>query len=309
MTAGRESREPVRWETQPLRALLFAPGSEPRKLSRVGDYGADGIVLDQEHAVAETEKDDARAAVRASLAGYTGTQVVAVRVNGPETSRLEDDIRAVVTADLDCVMVPKVEEPSLFVALDALLLDVEARQGLPARSVRILATIETAAGVVRVNEIAAAGKGRLVTLVFGLVDFSRDLGIDLSAEGDELLYARSRIVLAARAAGLAAPLDGPYLDLDDLEGVEREARRSRSLGFGGRVVIHPRHVEPTQQAFAQLSDEERESCHRVVEEFERAESQGLASIRVDGRFVDYPVYIHAKRKLALDADFHRMVER
>ena len=309
MAAGRGSRKPVRWETQPLRAILFAPGSEPRKLSRVGEFGADGIVLDLEDAVAETQKDGARAAVRASLAGYDATPVVAVRVNGSETSRLEDDIHAVVTADLDCLMVPKVEVPSLLAMLDALLLDVEASQGLPARSVRILATIETAAGVVRADEIAAAGKGRLVTLVFGLVDFSRDLGIDLSAEGDELLYARSRIVLAARVAGLRAPLDGPYLDLDDLEGVEREARRSRRLGFGGRVVIHPRHVEPTQRAFAQLSDEERESCDHIVQKFERAESEGLASIRVDGRFVDYPVYVHAKRKLALDADLHRMVDR
>ncbi|HJV29470.1 MAG TPA: aldolase/citrate lyase family protein, partial [Gaiellaceae bacterium] len=114
----------MRWDTQPLRAILFAPGSEPRKLSRVGDFGADGIVLDLEDAVAESEKDDARVTVRAALAGYDATPVVAVRVNGPETSRLEDDIHAVVTADLDCLMVPKVEDPSLLARVDALLLDL-----------------------------------------------------------------------------------------------------------------------------------------------------------------------------------------
>jgi citrate lyase subunit beta/citryl-CoA lyase len=292
----------VHWDTQPLRSLLFTPGSEPRKLSRVGDFGADGVVLDLEDAVADSQKDQARVAVREALGGYEATPVVTVRVNGADSNRLEDDVRAVVTADLDALMVPKVEDPTLLAKLDEFLLELEEERSLGARSVRILATIETAAGVARADDIARGGGGRLVTLIFGLVDFSRDLGIDLTAEGEELLYARSRVVIAARAAGLRAPLDGPYLDLEDLDGLERDARRSRRLGFGGRVVIHPRQVEPAQRAFAQLTDDERESCDRIVREFELAESEGRASIRVDGRFVDYPVYVHAKQKLVLDAE-------
>ena len=128
MVAGCTSRKPVRWDTQPLRAILFAPGSEPRKLSRVGEFGADGIVLDLEDAVAETEKDQARVTVRAALAGYDATPVVAVRVNGSDTGRLEDDIHAVVTAELNCLMVPKIEDTSLLARVDALLLeDAHAR--------------------------------------------------------------------------------------------------------------------------------------------------------------------------------------
>ena len=295
---GRDRlRAQVDWETQPLRCLLFAPGSERRKLDRVGEFGADGVVLDLEDAVAETQKDEARVLVRAALAGFDSTPVVTVRVNGADTNRLEEDVRGVVTADLDCVMVPKVEDAGVLAYVDSLLRELEADLGLPPQTVRVLATIETASGVANVERIAAAGAGRLVTLVFGLVDFSRDLQIDVTPEGHELLYARSRVVVAARAAGLRAPLDGPYLDLDDLKGLEREARRIRGLGFGGRVAIHPRQVEPVQRAFTELSDGERRRCERIVAEFERAEAEGLASIRVDGRFVDYPVYADAKRRL------------
>lgn len=305
MEGGERLRARVDWDTQPLRCLLFAPGSEPRKLRRVGEFGADGLVLDLEDAVAETQKDEAREAVQAAVAGYDSTPVVAIRVNGADSGRLEDDVRGVVTADLDCLMVPKVEDPQLLADLDVLLGELEAGLGLAPQSVRVLATIETAAGLVNVERIAEAGTGRLVTLVFGLVDFSRELAIDVTAEGYELLYARSRVVVAARAARLRAPLDGPYLDLDDLEGLERDAHRVHGLGFGGRIAIHPRQVEPVQRAFTYVSDDERERCDRIVQEFERAEAQGFASIRVDGRFVDYPVYLHAKQRLALSAEQQR----
>jgi citrate lyase subunit beta/citryl-CoA lyase len=291
-------RPPVVWDDQPLRCLLFAPGSEPRKLRRVDEFGADGVVLDLEDAVAEVEKDDARVAVRVALAGLRSTPVVAVRVNAANTNRLEDDVRAVVTADLDCLMVPKVEEPRVLAELDVLLAELEERVGVERGTVRVLATLETAAGVANAEAIAAGGAGRLLTVVFGLVDFSRDLDIDVGADGHELLYARSRVVIAARAAGLRAPLDGPYLDLDDLDGLARDTRRIRALGFGGRVAIYPRQVDVVQRAISELSDDARERLRRVVEEFERAEAEGIASIQVDGRFVDYPVYAHAKRRLA-----------
>src|SRR6266581_4413173 len=105
------ARPPIDWDEQLLRALLFAPGNHPRKLEKVGGFGADAIVLDLEDAVADAEKEAARGAVQAALPTYTGRTVVFVRVNGPETGRLEDDARAVVCADLDGLMVPKVERP------------------------------------------------------------------------------------------------------------------------------------------------------------------------------------------------------
>jgi citrate lyase subunit beta/citryl-CoA lyase len=287
-------RPPVKWESQRLRCLLFAPGSEPRKLRRVDEFGADGVVLDLEDAVAEAEKTEARTLVRAALAGLRATPVVVVRVNGADTNRFADDVRAVVSPDLDCVMVPKVEGPEILDELDALLTELEAPRG----AVRILPILETAAGVANADAIAAGGNGRVITLLFGIVDYSRDLDIEVGPDAHELLYARSRVAIAARAAGLRAPLDGPWLDLQDLDGLAEETRRVRRLGFGGRIAIYPGQVEVIQRTCGELSETARERLQRVVEEFERAESEGIASIQVDGHFVDYPVYVHAKQRLA-----------
>jgi citrate lyase subunit beta/citryl-CoA lyase len=289
----------IDWNEQALRSLLFAPGNHPRKLEKVGSFGSDAIVLDLEDAVADAEKSAARELVRAALPTYGESTVVVVRVNGVDTGRLEDDVRAVVCSELDCVMVPKVERPDTLGLVDELLTACERESGLEQGRIRVLALIETAKGLVRCEEIAASAPARLYTLIFGLGDFSVDIRVDVTPEGDELLYGRSRVVVAARAAGLPSPLDGPYLDIQNVEGLERECRRSRKLGFQGRVVIYPAHVEPAQRAYSELSDEEAEQCRRVVAAFEEAEAAGSASIQVDGRFIDYPLYDRAKQKLRL----------
>jgi citrate lyase subunit beta/citryl-CoA lyase len=195
-------------------------------------------------------------------------------------------------------MVPKVEDAGLLDELDELLTELEEQAGLDRGTIRVLPTLETAAGVANADSIAAGGAGRVVTLLFGIVDFTRDLDLEVGTDGDELLYARSRVAIAARAAGLRAPLDGPYLDLQNLDGLAEETRRVRALGFGGRIAIYPGQVDVIQRTCSELPDAMRERLQRVVEEFERAESEGIASIQVDGRFVDYPVYVHAKQRLA-----------
>jgi citrate lyase subunit beta/citryl-CoA lyase len=289
----------VNWDTQVLRSLLFAPGNEPRKLAKVGTFRSDAIVLDLEDAVADAEKDAARGLVHEALATYGEGTVRIVRVNGHDTGRMEDDLRAVASGALDCVMVPKVERPETLARADAVLTTLERERGLAAGSVRLLALIETARGLVRSEEIAAEAPPRLLTLIFGLGDFSVDIGVDITPDGDELLYGRSRVIVAARAAGLRPALDGPYLDLPNLEGLEADCWRSRRLGFQGRVVIYPGHVAAVQRVFSELSDEEAERCRRVVAAFEAAEASGSASIQVDGRFVDYPLYYRARHKLTL----------
>jgi citrate lyase subunit beta/citryl-CoA lyase len=180
-----------------------------------------------------------------------------------------------------------------------LLTELERARGLEAGRIRILPLIETAIGLVRCEEIAMAAPPRVVTLVFGLGDFSVDIGVDLTQDAAELLYARSRLVVAARAGRLQAPIDGPYLDLQDTEGLVANTFRSRQLGYQGRVVVYPPQVEPVQRAYSELSAEEVERTRRVVEAFEQAEADGLASIQVDGRFVDYPIYYRARHRLRL----------
>jgi len=292
-------RPPVDWDRQLLRSLLFAPGNHTRRLERVGEFGSDMIVLDLEDAVANAEKVAARSPVRAALSTYTGGVVVAVRVNGASTGLMEEDVEAVVTPDLDCILVPKVESVETLQEISALLDRLEREAGVPKRQIRLLPIVETALGLVRCEELALSAPSRTVTMIFGLGDFSVDIGVDLTREATELLYGRSRVVVAARAGALPAPIDGPYLDIHDLDGLVENSLLSRRLGFQGRVVVYPAQVSPVQRAYSELSEEELEQARRVVEAFEDAEASGLASIQVDGRFIDYPLHYRACRRLQL----------
>lgn len=289
----------IDWDRQPLRSLLFAPGNHPRRIERVGEFGADAIVLDLEDAVADGEKDAARSMVCEALLTYDDTTIVVVRINSEDSGRLEDDVAAVTHLGLDAVMVPKIERIETLQRVDAMLTALEVERGLEVGRIRILGLVETARGLVRCEEIATSAPTRLVTIVFGLGDFTVDVGVDITPEGTELLYARSKVVVAARAAGLRAPLDGPYLDLQNLPGLVQDCERSRMLGFQGRVVVYPDHVAPAQEAYSFLSPAEAERCRRIMAVFEEAEASGLASIQVDGRFVDYPLYYRAREKLSL----------
>jgi citrate lyase subunit beta/citryl-CoA lyase len=288
------------WKTQPLRSLLFAPGNHERKLRKVGSFGSDAIVLDLEDAVAESEKIAARTSVLDALAGYHETPVVLVRVNAEKTGLMGEDISAVVCGALDGIVVPKVERPETLPLVDAQLAALEEDAGIAVGSIRLLPLIETARGVARCEEIAFNAPARVVTFVFGIGDFTADIGTEPSASGAELSYARSRLVVATRAAGFRAPVDGPFLlDLTDATALVADTRRALQLGFQGRVVVYPPQVEPVQQTFSEVSADELDRLRRVVEGFEAAERTGSASIQVDGRFIDYPPYQRAKERLSL----------
>jgi len=287
------------WSTQLLRSLLFAPGNHPRKVAKVGSFGADALVLDLEDAVAVGEKEPTRAAVRSALPTYE-RGLVMVRINGLQTGLALADLEAIVCPMLDAVLVPKVEEAAMLREIDAALARFEVREGIAVGTIRVLPQIETARGVLKVDEIALQAPKRVHTLIFGMADFTADLGIDLTPDGTEILYARSRVVVAARAAGLARPIDGPYLlTLHDHAGLVEDCRRARQLGFQGKVVIYPPHVAPVNQAFSALSDEELKRLQEIVTAFEAAEAAGSASIQVNGVFVDYPIYKRALHKLGV----------
>ncbi|MGH2461120.1 MAG: HpcH/HpaI aldolase/citrate lyase family protein, partial [Chloroflexota bacterium] len=294
----------VDWSNQLLRSLLFAPGNQPRKVAKVASFGADAIVLDLEDAVAVGEKEGARAPVRAALPTYRDT-VVMVRVNALSTGLGLADLDAVVCPALDAVLVPKVDDPAILQKVDRHLATLEARAGIPVGTIRLLPTVETALGILRVDDIARRAPGRVHTLIFGLADFTTDLGVDLTRDATELLYARSRVAVACRATGLAPPIDGPYLiDLHDHDGLIADSQRGRQLGFQGRVVIYPPQVEPTNIAYSFVPDEEVAAAREIIQAFEAAEAAGSAAIRIAGTFVDYPVYRRALHKLRL----HERVE-
>lgn len=292
----------MRAEPDPLlRSLLFVPGNDERKLGKAGSLGADLVVIDLEDAVAEAEKTGARELVAAAVPPLSEHARVAVRVNGIETGRLEDDIASVAgAAGLSVIVVPKVEAVDTLSAAADLLARTESDAGL-------LALVETPLGIVRCEDILASAPPRTITAMLGVADFTAALGVDPSDEGTELLYARQRLIVAARAAGMPGPIDGPYLRLDDSDGLIADTRRSRALGFQGRVALHPRQVDPINRAYSELTDEQLGAAERIVEAFEQAEASGVASIRVDGRFVDYPVYELAREQLRRHAAYRRIM--
>lgn len=291
----------VDWSSQLLRSLLFAPGNHPRKVAKVASFGADAIVLDLEDAVAVGQKESTRAAIRGALPTYRDA-VVMVRVNALATGLGRADLEAIACPALHAVLIPKVDDPAILQEIDEILASLEEREGLPLGSIRVFPQIETALGILRVEETALRAPPRVFTLIFGLADFTAELGVDLTPDATELLYARSRVAVAARAAGLAPPIDGPYLlDLRDREGLIKDSFRARQLGYQGRVVIYPPQVEPTNYAYSFIPPDELGLAQKIVRAFEDAEAAGSASIQVDGKFVDYPIYRRARHKLRLQA--------
>lgn len=282
-----------------VRSALFAPGSEPRKMRATARFGADVVVLDLEDAVADDRKVEARTMTAQHLAEVERPQPLGARINGDDTGLLWDDLDAVARAGADFVVVPKVESPALLVEIEARLAALEKADLTRGRRVGVAVLLETAAGIVDAVPICRT-TGRLDLVMVGTGDLAADLDVPLTTEARELETARAQVVLACRAAGLPSPVDGPVLDLHDVDALSAASAHSRSLGFQGRVVVHPPQIGTVHAAYGALDDLELQA--RIVREFETAQRTGLASIRVGDLFVDYPTYHVARRRLAAAAD-------
>lgn len=278
-----------------LRSMLFAPGDHSRRVEKCLTLPTDAVILDLEDAVAATAKVAARARVvdalrrpRRSL-GY-------VRVNALGTEWSHGDLMAVVQPGVDGIMLPKAESAADLLTADWLISALERERGLPPGRIDLLPIVETGLGFSRLGEIAGSGT-RVKRIAFGAGDFTLDLGITWTTDETELLPYRSAFVVASRAAGIEPPVDTVWIDLPDVAGFERSVERVRGLGFQGKLCIHPDQVPVVNRVFrpdaAALAH-----AQRVVAAFDDAERQGLASIRVDGRFVDYPIVDQARRLVA-----------
>lgn len=266
---------------------------------------ADMLFLDLEDAVAPDAKDAARPAIVAALReGGWGDRLVAVRVNAVTTPWAYRDVVDVVEGAgeyLDVVVLPKVQAPEHVIWLDLLLTQIEQARGLPVGRIGIDAQIEDAAGVQRVDEIAAASP-RLSALVFGPGDYMASMGMTSPVigeqppgyPGDAFHYVLTRILVAARAAGIAA-VDGPYADFRNAAGFEQSAARAAALGMDGKWVIHPSQLDACNAAFTP-SPEVVERAARLVAAYDEARSSvggQRGAISLDGEMVD-----EASRKLA-----------
>lgn len=279
-----------------LKTLLYVPGDRPDRVAKAYASGADGVAIDLEDAVARA----AKAATRGRIADVVRSTarascVTAVRVNAPDTGMGDDDLDALEPAldALDVVVLPKVSGPRDVERAAARLTGLEAMAGSEPGRIRLLPIIETARGVLEASRIASADE-RVLTLAFGAADLSGELGVTATPDGEEFLCARSHLVLAAAAAGRDPPLDGVHLRLRDPDGLRRSAAHARSLGFGGKQLIHPEQLDIVRSTF-RPSDAELAWAQEVDAAFRGAEATGISSIRLDdGTFVDYPIAARAK---------------
>lgn len=280
--------------TPPARSYLFAPGHSEKLLVRVFEAGADAVVLDLEDAVPEASRDRARQMVAERLrAPAPQSPDVHVRINAVATGRARDDIVAVVRPGVTGIRLPKAERVEDVRAVARWIGEAEARQEIPRGRVRLDLTLETALGIAHARALAACDT-RVGTLVFGQADFLRDVGAELGEDRLETLYARSELVVAARAAGLMPPLEGAYTQLLDPEGLHRAASAARRLGFFGMSAIHPEQVPVIHRAFTP-SQEEVRRAEEILRAYEAAADQGSGALRLaDGRFVDRPVAERAR---------------
>ncbi|MEJ8810635.1 CoA ester lyase [Variovorax ureilyticus] len=264
------------------RTYLFVPGMRPERFSKALASGADRIVLDLEDAVAIDDKASARDLVAAWLQHATPADRsrVVVRINDASSPWFDADVAALRDADGIGVLLPKAESAAQI---------AQTRAALPGAGV--LALIESARGVSEVNRIATAGAQRLV---FGTLDFALDLDMDISTDGSGLAYAASRIAIASRLAGLPAPIAGVTPQLDDEARLLSDLGEARRFGFGAKLCIHPRQVQPIHDAL-RPSAEALDWARRVLD----ADAASPGAARLDGRMVDRPVVLQAQRTLAL----------
>ena len=277
---------------QLMRSWLFVPGNRPRMIQKAPTLGADVIVYDLEDALPSAEKAAGRWQVAEALQAPRGRSLRYVRVEADPEGGLED-ARAVFRPGLDGLVLPKVSEVSRLQRTDAALEALEAGAGMEPGSVRILAMIESARGLLAAPAIAAACP-RMMGLFFGAEDFTLDLGVFASDEEgpDEMLYARSAVAVAAASRGLVA-VDRIVPEFQALEPLSADAKRARRLGFGGKGVIHPRQIACVHQAFAP-SEKQIQQARAVIDRFERAQREGLGTLQVDGKMVDWPIVEKAR---------------
>lgn len=289
-------------DSSAIRTALFVPGTRLDRVSKALASGADAVIVDLEDAVPLSRKSEIRREV-ARFLKEKGDPKIMVRVNGPDSAFFADDIAQIATATLLTIIVPKVESVEDIAAIHKVLLESEKENGLVSGQIEIIGLIETAKAVDDISHIvhARTDPQRLRTVAFGAADYTADLGIEITRDGVELLYARSRLPIACRAAGLEPPLDTPFMtDLKDLDALEAEALKAKQLGFQGKLCIHPNQIARVNRIFSP-KPEEIHHARLVVEAFEKAEAAGQGAIQLDGKFVDYPVVARARRILQLAA--------
>ena len=279
------------------RSMLFLPGNNPNLLINGNCLGADAVIFDLEDAVSPTEKDAARILVRNTLRymDFRGCETI-VRINSIDTPYWQKDIDEVLPYKPDLILLPKTGSEQDILTADAYISSVEEKLGLEQGSVGLMPLIETALGVENAFRIASA-TGRVKALFLGAEDLTADLQCKRTKESREIEYARTRLVVAARAAGVEV-YDTPFTDVNDDEGIWVDARTAKALGFNGKASISPRHVEVINSVFSP-TQQDVDYAYEVMDAIELAKKQGKGAIALHGKMIDAPIVARAQRTIAM----------
>ena len=276
------------------RTRLYVPGSQPNLMINAGLYQADAVIFDLEDSVAPTEKDAARILVRNGLRCIDlGPSERLVRIN-PLPVGLED-IKAVAGQNVHVLMIPKCESPDHVLQVDKVVAQVLADQKIE-HEIFYIPIIESALGVLNAYEIATASD-KVVALSMGLEDYTADIGVERTKQGDESLWARGYVINAAKAARVQT-LDTVYSDVDDLEGLLEDTRHAKALGFEGKGCIHPRQIKVIHEGFAPSDAEIKRAC-QIVAAYQKAQSQGKGVVALGSKMIDVPVLKRAIKTVEL----------
>ena len=278
------------------RTMMFVPGANAAMLRDAPLYGADSIMFDLEDAVSLKEKDSARVLVHSALKTFDyGNIEIVVRINALDAGGAED-IEAMVLAGVDVIRLPKTETAQDIIDVEAVITEVEQQNDIPVGTTKMMAAIESAEGVLNAPAIAKSTT-RLIGIALGAEDYVTNMKTRRHPDGQELFFARSMILHAARAAGIAA-IDTVYSDVDNTEGFEAEVRLIKQLGFDGKSVINPRQIPLVNTIYAP-TEKEIQNAKEVIWGIREAEAKGSGVISVNGKMVDKPIVERAERVIAL----------
>ena len=276
------------------RSMLFLPGNSPNILLNADFLGSDSIILDLEDAVAPTEKDAARILVRNAITSLGYTREVIVRINPVESPYWQKDLREIIPVKPDMIMPTKVGCAADVKVVSDYITQLEKEFGMEEGGVKMIPLIETAMGVENAYESASADP-RVTAIFLGGEDFTADMRCKRTKEGTEIFYARSRMVLAARAAGVDV-YDTPWTDVEDYDGLIEDAKFAKSLGFTGKSSISPRHIPFINEVFSP-TEEEIQYARDVFDCIEKAKAEGKGVVSLHGKMIDAPIVARARQVL------------
>ncbi len=281
--------------TKLFRSLIFVPGNNSRFLEKAKKLSADIVCFDLEDSVPETEKKKARKLIKEALKSRSEySSEVYVRTNAPSSGKIPDDFAEIITKGIDGIVIPKVDSVKELKKIEKILSSIEKKRKL--KPTHLIPSIESSLGVVNAYQIASYSK-RIIAVIFGVFDLLNDLGVEYSKQPEGAKYARQKIPIDAKAAGIVA-IDAIWQDLKDSKGLENDCKIGKNLGYAGKSIIHPDHISITHKIF-HPNKTEIQWAIKVCDAYKQSTKKGKGATTIEGKMIDEVHYKQAKALLDL----------